>query len=195
MRVREAPSDTRTEISRAREQQVGDVGARDEQHERDGAHERQEDDTNLAAVDTLVVRLHDGADVLVRIRIFRRQSRRDGVDLGLRLLLRHARREPRNQVEAARVPRLFEQVGHRGERLPQFRIAREAEPFGHDADHDDGNFVDTDRAADHARIAAVAILKHAAGEQHHGRGAGLVVFGCEVAPERGPLSEQLESVA
>ena len=45
MRQRVAPSETRIAISRARavarQQQVGDVGARDEQHEADGAHQRE----------------------------------------------------------------------------------------------------------------------------------------------------------
>ena len=74
MRQRVAPSETRTgdfarAMRRPRQQQVGDVGAGDQQHEPDRAHQRQEHRPDRAAVEALVERLDVRLDVLVGVRI------------------------------------------------------------------------------------------------------------------------------
>ena len=92
---------------RARQQQVRHVGARDEQHERHRAHER--DERRPRVLDDVVLERHD-ADAHVGRLVFGvllAELARDAVHLGLRLRERHARLEPaedREEREVARRP-------------------------------------------------------------------------------------------
>ena len=94
MRHLVAPSATRTAISRdrmrrARQQQVGDVRAGDEQHERDGAHQRPEHGADLRAEHALHERRRIRRHVLVGVLVLLRQLRGDVGELAARLLERH----------------------------------------------------------------------------------------------------------
>ena len=93
---------------RARQQQVGDVGAGDEQHEADRAHQRQEDDADRAGVEALVERLDDAdGQLLVAGRVGRGQPLDDAVELGLRLRGRDAGLQPREDGQVADVAALL----------------------------------------------------------------------------------------
>ena len=86
---------------RAREQQVRDVGARDEQHERHRAEERQE--RRPRVLDDVVLQRHD-ADAHVRRLVFGMllpELPGDAVHLGLRLIEGHARLQPAEDSEEA----------------------------------------------------------------------------------------------
>ena len=83
---RVAHGDLARPCRRARQQQVGDVGARDQQHEADRAHQRQEHDADRAGVEAFVERLDDAdGELLVAGRMGRGQALDDAVELGLRL--------------------------------------------------------------------------------------------------------------
>ena len=56
-------------------------------------------------------------------------------------------------------------------------VRRQAEAFGHHADHFDGHVVDHHRAADHRRVAAVARLPQRIAEHRHLRAVGPVLLG------------------
>jgi len=94
MRPRPAPSAVRMPISRARDrrardQQVGDVDARDEQHARDGAE--QHDERRAHARHQHVVKRHQRralAGRFVRVRVL--VAGRNGIDFRERLRARHA---------------------------------------------------------------------------------------------------------
>ena len=70
---------------RARQQQVGDVRARDEHDEADGAEEDVERRLHVAHR-VVLQRRHAGAHVLVGVGILRRERAGDAADLGVRLL-------------------------------------------------------------------------------------------------------------
>ena len=81
MRRRPAPSAERTASSRvrtrgARQQQVGDVGAADQQHEADDAEEQHRREAQIAADHGIVHRLEPHAAALVGLRKLARQRRR-----------------------------------------------------------------------------------------------------------------------
>ena len=97
---------SRRALGRPREQQVGDVRARDEQHEPDGPHQREKHDADRAAVEAVVERHDLGVHRLVRVGILLLELLRDAGQLRLRLLEGDAGREPAEQIQSARVPAL-----------------------------------------------------------------------------------------
>jgi hypothetical protein len=70
-----------------------------QQHERDGAHQRQEDDANRPAVLLLVEGLDARLDVLVGVGILRLDLLRDVDELALRLLACHPGREMTKRLQ------------------------------------------------------------------------------------------------
>ena len=179
---------------RAREQQVCDVGAGDQEDERDRAHQRQEYEPDRPAVLALVERQHTGTDVLVRIGIVRPQLGGDGVHLGLCLRARHAVGHPAEGLEVAVVPLLLCKPRHLYQRNPEVRVLWELEAFRHDADHNGRYLVHLHRTANHGGIAAVSSLPHAVAEDHHGSRSRTIVFREEVTPDERRLANQLERV-
>ena len=73
---RRADRDLAMADRRAREQQVGDVRAGDQQHQRDGAHHHQDDQLRLIRQHPVADRPHDRAPVAVRRDTRRRAVRR-----------------------------------------------------------------------------------------------------------------------
>ena len=106
---RDADRDFARAVGRSREEQVGDVCARDQQHEADRAHQRQEDQLDLAAVVALVERHHRRGDVFVGRREIVREPRGDGAaapPAPVRPSRRaQAGRRPRSCARRASVPR------------------------------------------------------------------------------------------
>ena len=83
---------------RARQQQVGDVRARDQQNERDRAEENEQGRFDVAD-ELLVQRPHPDPDARVVLRILLFQPRGDRRHLGLRLLPRHAGLRARDHLQ------------------------------------------------------------------------------------------------
>ncbi len=100
---RDAHGNLARPVRRAREQQVGDVGARDEQHEADGAHQRQEYRADRAAIESPVERLDLWLNVLVGVGIILRETLTDREHLGARLGRGHLGIQPAEHLEATRV--------------------------------------------------------------------------------------------
>ena len=72
------------------QKKVGDVRARDQQHEPDGPHQRPEEQRDLRAENAFDERIRVRPEVLVGLWILRRQRCADGLELGARLFDRHA---------------------------------------------------------------------------------------------------------
>src|SRR5207302_692483 len=85
----------------AREQQVRDVGARDEQHGADGAEQYREREPVLPD-DPLLQRQHANQARRVRLGEFAREPFADRAELGAGLFGRRAGREPRDRVDEMR---------------------------------------------------------------------------------------------
>jgi len=179
---------------RSRQQEVRHIGARDEQDERDGAHQRQEDQSNLTAVHAVVERHHSRRDVFVRRRVIVRQPGRDRREFRLCLRQRDAVGQPSEDLEVPGVAFLLRQARHLHERYPQVRVDREFEAFGHHADHGRWHVVHFDRAADDGWVAAIAVLPDTVAEDHHCGGAGTILLRAEVAAEQRLLADQPERV-
>ena len=85
-----AQGDTHRDFARSlggtRQQQIGHVRARDQQHERDGAHQREEDQLDLRAGHAIVERHDARAHVFVGRRVFLHQPLCDVLELGSSLL-------------------------------------------------------------------------------------------------------------
>src|SRR5256884_8165249 len=67
----------------AHEQQACDVGARNEKHEADGAHQNEQRGAQFAARHVFCEVAHVAAMVILRARIAERQPLHDGVEIGL----------------------------------------------------------------------------------------------------------------
>ena len=148
----------------AREQQVGDVRAGDEQHEADGAHHREEHDSRGAADVALRERLHPHTDqVLVRHPDRRRQAagRSRSFPPAPRCACCPSARRPK--IFSGRLfRRRCASFGMNGS--PDLGVVGEVHPVGHDADDRRRLAVQTKGPAEHARIAAVSILPDAIAE-------------------------------
>ena len=180
---------------RARQQQVGDVGARDQQHEADRAHQRQEHDADRAGVEAFVERLDDAdGELLVAGRMRRGQALDDAVELGLRLRRRTTpgfrRREHGEVADVAALLLLRRRDG----RHPQLGVGRELDAGRHHADDRRRLAVDADGQAEHAAIAAVARLPEGVAEDHDALGARRVVAAPEAAAEQHRLAQQVEGL-
>ena len=181
-------------IRRPRQQQVGDVGAGDQQDERDRAHQREEHDANRPAVLLLVERQDAGLDVLVGLGILLFDLSGYVDQLRLPVRSRDAGRQVSEGPEWARIALLLQQAGHLVERQPDVGVEGEPHPFRHHADDRRRVVVDAHRPADHAGILAVAIDPHGVTDQRHGLGAGFVVVRNEVATDHRPHAERAERV-
>ncbi len=175
---------------RAREQQVGDVRARDHQHERHRAHHRQDHELDLLGNHPVSQRPDHGAPALVLVRIGGRETANHAAHIGRRLLDRHAGLHPREHLQGAHIAGGRLEV--RRQRHPEALRLREHELRRHDADDRVGKSVDGDRPADDRAIAVVAQLPHLVAEHDDAFGAGTVIVGGEVASERRRRSEKAE---
>jgi hypothetical protein len=182
-------------MGRARQQQVGDVRAGDEQHECDSTHQRPEDGAKLRADDAFVERRDNGRNVLVGVLVLALQLRGDVRELAARLLQAHAvGRASVAHQEPRRAALLPERGGELGHRHPHFRRERPLHAFRHHADDGDRQRVDADGFSDDAAIAGVAALPDAVADHHDRRRAGLIVFRTKASSERGLLPDDVEPV-
>ena len=143
----------------AHQEQVGDVGARDEQHDRHRAEQHPERCAGRRTDQAVEHRLHDRAVLLDDPRVGGRPAEagrellREARELGGELLARdawlHARDHGRPELPGANLGRP-DLSGHPEQRL----LAREAELRRHDADDLPHLVGDEVRLPDHRRIAA-----------------------------------------
>ncbi len=179
---------------RAREQEVGDVGAGDQKHEADRAQEREEDGPKLP--DELLLQRHDAdAGARVRLRVVRRDARGDRLHLRARRLKARARLQTRddlNPVPVARAGLLRADL----QRRPQLGVAeaREAEARGQDADYRATAAARRDRLADDTLVAAVAPLPELVAQQHDAGAARRFVALDEGSPAQRGHAERVEEV-
>ena len=118
---RDADGDLLLARRRAREQQVRDVRARDEQDERHGAHHDQHRASHVA--DDGFDERHDvdreGSVALVLVP----NPRGDGGDVGVRLRHRHARFQPRHEIVVL-IAAAIHGIGAQRERQKQIHLLR-----------------------------------------------------------------------
>src|SRR6185503_15043542 len=166
-------------------EQIGDIGTRDQQHETDGSHQREEHDSYRSAVESLIERHDLGIDGLVRVGILTFEVLANTAHFRLGLLESDPAGEPAEQVEAARVAAL--QIGVWDERYPYIRVGREPHALSHDPDHGRRDVVDLDRFADDARVAAVPRLPQAVSDDCDRFGTFPILVVSEVASLNRPL--------
>ena len=183
---RDADGDFARPVGRARQQQVGDVGAGDEQHERDRAHQRPEHRLDLRADDEVEERRDLRRDVLVAVLVLIRKLRGDVLHLAAGLLERGAVGQAAVDHEGSPLARQPEYRRPLGHRHPDLALERPFEAVGHHADDRGGNRVDADRFADDRGIGRIARFPDAAADQRNRRRALLVVLGDESLVRAGP---------
>ncbi len=192
---RDADRNLARAVGRARQKQVGHVRAGDEQHERDGAHERPEKNPYLAADDLLGERRHHGGDPLVGVGKLSGQGLGDTGHLAARLFDRHAVGEAavgHQQTPGASGARLSR--GPLRQRQPDVRVERKLHPRRHDTDDRGRLRVHANRPADNRAISTVAALPHRVAQQHDRRSAGAIVFGRKFTSDRGLRADEREAV-
>jgi len=165
----------------AREHQVRNVEAGNQQHHRDRPHHRQDDQLDVFGQRPLAHRLEIDPPALVAVGEGGGQVGRDGVAFLLRLSDRLSRRQPSEHHQPACAALLTD--GEFRERQPQVLVLRELEAPRHDADHRVRPRIDLDAASDDGRIAVVAALPEIVGDQHDRLGAGAIVVRHEAASE------------
>ena len=190
---------------RPRQQQVGDVGARDQQHEshRRAQHDERETDTPDCL---LLQRQHakrQSAVGGIEIRMVPPQVRGESLELGSRLLDRRARRQRREDVVVLAVsdPR---RVGRQRQRQQDLRLlddaerrhdlARELEGGRQHPDHFVRLTVQRQRAADGVGAAAVAAHPRAVRQQCLAARARRVVGGGEEGADERLRAEHCQQV-
>ena len=191
---RDANRDFARPVGGARELQVGDVGAGDEQDEGDRAHQRPEHRLDLRADDEVEERRDLRGEVLVAVLVLIRQLRGDVLHLAAGLLERDAVGQAAVGHEGpplARQPEYGRPLGHRH---PDLALERPFEAVGHHADDRRGNRVDADRFADHRGIGRIARFPDAAADQRNRRRTLLVVVGDEASSELGLHADHVERV-
>ena len=192
---RDTDGDLARAIGRARQKQVGHVRAGDEQHERDGAHERPEKNPYLVADDLLGERRHHCRDSLVGVGKLTGQGLGDAGHLAARLLDRHAVGEAavgHQQTPGASGARL--RRGPLRQRQPDVRVERKLHPRRHHADDRGRLRVHANRPADNRAISTVAALPDRVAQQHDRGSAGSIVFGRKFTSDRGVRADEREAV-
>lgn len=147
----------------AREKEVGDVGADDEEHDRDGAHDEDER-LDEAAVIGGVEGLDGDVPAFVGGGKFLGEARGDGFHFGLRLVVRDAGFHAGEGFQIARTARAFAGFfGREGEGDEDIdgRVPGKLKFSGHDADDGVGMLVECDDFAENVGAAGEAALPEA----------------------------------
>ncbi len=185
---------------RTREHQPGDIGARDQQQDTNGAEERP-DGLARRSNDVIQKRRDDNGvadewrgplaiQVLGNCREVRGRFARC-----------HAVLEAANEVQDADIgqnvglPRLARGGQARRQRRPQLRPARVVEARRHDADDFLHLLIEPERAADDGRVAAETPDPCAVAQHHHARPVRHIVFGTQRPSKKRRRSERVEERA
>ena len=181
-------------LRRPGQQQIGDVRAGDQKHERDGAHEREQHEPERSAAVALVERHDRGANVLVGVGIVAREGGCDRLEFRAGLRDRHTGREAAEHLQISHIAFHLGQVRQQRERHPQVGVDGELEPLRHHSDHRREHFVHFDRAPDNRWIAPVPSLPDAVPEDHHRLRSRAIVVCREITSEKRPLTDQIERI-
>ena len=157
----------------AREDEVGDVGAGDQQHEPDRAKQQPERPLGRRADHAVGERIRGDAQRGVRVGILAAQTRGDAVQLSTRGRERCRRGQPAEHDErvTAAAPRVQPLRPGEVERLPYLHVGgRQLELRRHHADDFDGRLVELNRLADNAAIAAEPLAPQSVGDDDHPAG-------------------------
>ncbi len=160
----------------ARQQQVGQVGAADQQHGAHRGHQHQQREPQLRPDTAIDPAIDRGPPVFLDGRILQRDAAGDLRHLGLRLLEAHAGLEPRDRVQVVEVPH---RVGREGERHEGIGPAPVELPCRQDADDGVGFAIENDIAADDAGVGAELRLPDSLAQHEH-----VVLAGCVLALAR-----------
>ncbi len=180
-------------LGRAREQQVGDVGAGDQQHEGDGAKNREERRPAGAADEAGLERLEPQAGHVLGLGLVGGDHLiRDRPQLGAGLRCGRAVAQTAEDAQHARGPGPLPFGGN--ERCPDLRRFGERLTAGHHADDRGRPAVDAKRAAEHAGIRAVARAPNSGADDDDGLRARALVGVDEIAAEGRRLPEHRERV-
>ena len=172
---------------RSREQQVGHVGARDEQHRADGEQQHHQRRPHVA--EHLGRRRHqrEAELAVVVVRVLLQEARGDRVDLGLRLRERRAGPQASERVQPV-IAALLRVVRPERQRHPDLRerparvVERQPQRRRQDADDGVGLGVELDRASDDRRIRSELRSPQPFGQHHDVRVARLILVRREHAP-------------
>ena len=174
----------------AHQEQVGDVGARDQHHDTDGGEQNQQRRTHFT--DHRFLKAPDFGRLLrAGVRVLKRQPLGDCPQFGVCLLDGGASFHPCHDSEvvtaAAGICRVH------GDRDPVFRLPRgKAETRRHHAHDRERRAAQGDRASQR-RVGAEAALPHAVAEDDHIGFAGRVLLCLKPRPSAG-ATQQLERV-
>jgi hypothetical protein len=149
---------------RAREQEIGHVGACDQQHEPDCPEQNQQGRPHVAH-ECLAQPERRCGRARIGVGIARCQQARDGCHLRGCLVDRDSGREPRDHVQVVR-PALRRQIVFReSERRPEFGAGRVFEAGRHDADHGKLPAVEEHRAPEDFGVRAKVALPQTMAQQ------------------------------
>jgi hypothetical protein len=175
---------------RARQEQVRDVDAGDQEDGRDRGQQREERGPGVAH-DRVAEGHEDEAEVRVRLGIPLGQAGREGAHLGLGLGHGYAGAEAPDEVKLVESAHLEALVAER-QGKPHLGVLGPAESRGHDPDHRHRAAVERDGAAGQRGIAGEALAPEPVAQHHRlGQGNGFV-RGTERAADQGRNAERLE---
>jgi hypothetical protein len=157
---------------RAREQQIGDVRASDQQHESDRAEQDEQRGLELRRHECLAERDQPRAP-FPYFRELAAQARRDRRHLRLRLRQRHTVAQSADDGDHVVQPDLLLRIDH--ERCPDVAAGEHGERRGRDADDRVVNPVQRQRSADEPGIAAEPPTPDSFSDHHDVRRTGTVV--------------------
>ena len=188
---RGADGDLLATLGRAGQQEIGHVGAGDEQHEADRPGQRDECGPHLAHGDLAQVVDHD-APAVVGPRVLLLEPRRDGVHLAAGLLDRHAGSEPADHVVVMRSS--FGEL-LRGEGDGDVQLGRvESEAGPHDPDHGVRLAVERERRSDQVPTRAEPVLPEPVADDDDAARTGPILLGEEGPAVQRSRAEEIEQV-
>ena len=182
----------------ARQQQVGDVGARDQQHGRHRAEQR--DQGGPVVLDQHILEWPDDDPVHAVARVRGVDAGGDGGQLGLRRRQRDAGTQPADRLQERRAALIgpLRREARGQHRHPDLRrvlgVEGKLEARRHDADDDDRIAVEQRRLADDRRVAPEGARPQRLGDHRRPLGAVRVVAGFERAAGDRRHAQQREDV-
>ena len=168
----------------AHQQQVGDVRAGDEKHQRAGADEGEPDRVRHATEELLIDRDGRRAKVAEPCRCFTHPAHAERFELRLRLRGRVTGAEPTEDRDDPRITRPGPRRSERRQRRPDLGVPGELETLRHDADDGRLHAVEGDGLAQYGGSGAVARLPEPMTDECHGGCSGVVVVGAKVPPQK-----------
>ena len=181
-------------VRRACQQQVGDIRARHQQHERHHRHEDWKGGPETAANGGLTEQRNPRQHGAIRRRIRGRERGGNASEVLGGLRGRCTRCQPAEALERSDIALLARVGGHLRERLPQPGPGRKREALGHDANHRGRHAIDANGSADHRRVAFIARVPQRVAQDHDWRRAGTIVARVEAAPDGRCMADEAERV-